>query len=68
VDSMGRRNTQVEPTCIENKGYSYARFSRRQFPSRGSIRISKTICRIPVQPFDYVVKAGQLARQKVSPG
>jgi hypothetical protein len=28
----------------------------------------RTICRIPVRPFDYMVKAGQPARQKVFPG
>ena len=29
---------------------------------RGRRKISLTICRIPVQPFDYIVKAGQPAR------
>jgi hypothetical protein len=31
-------------------------------------KISWTTCRIPVRPFDYMVKAGQPARQKVLPG
>jgi len=30
--------------------------------------ISKLACRIQARLFDYVVKAGQLARQKVFPG
>jgi len=29
---------------------------------------TSTTCRIQVRPFDYMVKAGQPARQKVFPG
>src|SRR5208282_1229864 len=32
------------------------------------IKISWTICRIPVRPFDYIVKAGQPARRNAVTG
>jgi hypothetical protein len=35
---------------------------------RGRRKISRTICRIPVWPFDYIVKAGQSARPKTATG
>ena len=35
---------------------------------RGRSKISWTICRIPVRPFDYIVKAGQPARPRTVTG
>jgi len=38
--------------------------SKAGLPARGRSKISWTSCRIPVRPFDYIVKAGQPARPR----
>jgi hypothetical protein len=43
---------------------AYAAFSGADSQKAGRTKISCTFCRIPIWPFDYMMKAGQAARPK----
>ncbi len=56
-------------TAEARSSYEKALALTQQEPERQFLqeRIRQSTCRIQVRPFDYMVKAGQPARQKVFP-
>ena len=62
--NCNERHTPLRAGCRQVESLSHCNLAL----NRGRGKISRTVCRIPVRAFDYMVKAGQPARQKVFPG